>query len=51
MAMVVANFSRAETQELRRAVGMRRYWERMTNLERSTGIILAEALRVERPKA
>jgi error-prone DNA polymerase len=33
MAMVVANFSGAEADELRRAVGMRRSWERMKNLE------------------
>jgi error-prone DNA polymerase len=33
MAMVVANFSGAEAEELRRAVGMRRSWERMKNLE------------------
>jgi error-prone DNA polymerase len=33
MAMTVANFSRAEAEELRRAVGMRRSWERMKNLE------------------
>ncbi len=33
MAMVVANFSGAEAEELRRAVGMRRSWERMNNLE------------------
>ena len=31
--MVVANFSGAEAEELRRAVGMRRSWERMKNLE------------------
>jgi hypothetical protein len=29
MAMVVANFSGAAAEELRRAVGMRRSWERM----------------------
>jgi error-prone DNA polymerase len=34
MAMTVANFSGAEADELRRAVGMRRSWERMKNLER-----------------
>ncbi|MGC9197798.1 MAG: DNA polymerase III subunit alpha [Acidobacteriaceae bacterium] len=33
MAMVVANFTGAEAEELRRAVGMRRSWERMKNLE------------------
>ena len=33
MAMTVANFSGAEAEELRRAVGMRRSWERMKNLE------------------
>jgi error-prone DNA polymerase len=33
IAMVVANFSGAEAEELRRAVGMRRSWERMRNLE------------------
>jgi len=33
MAMVVANFSGSEADELRRAVGMRRSWERMKNLE------------------
>jgi error-prone DNA polymerase len=33
MAMVVANFTGAEARELRRAVGMRRSWERMKNLE------------------
>jgi error-prone DNA polymerase len=33
MAMVVANFSGAEADELRRAVGMRRSWERMKSLE------------------
>ena len=33
MAMTVANFSGAEAEELRRAVGMRRSWERMENLE------------------
>jgi len=33
MAMVVANFTGAEAEELRRAVGMRRSWERMRNLE------------------
>jgi error-prone DNA polymerase len=33
MAMVVANFSGAEAEDLRRAVGMRRSWERMKNLE------------------
>jgi error-prone DNA polymerase len=33
MAMVVANFTGAEADELRRAVGMRRSWERMQNLE------------------
>jgi len=31
--MVVANFSGSEAEELRRAVGMRRSWERMKNLE------------------
>jgi error-prone DNA polymerase len=33
IAMTVANFSGAEAEELRRAVGMRRSWERMRNLE------------------
>ncbi|MGH9615959.1 MAG: DNA polymerase III subunit alpha [Acidobacteriaceae bacterium] len=33
MAMAVANFTGAEAEELRRAVGMRRSWERMKNLE------------------
>jgi error-prone DNA polymerase len=33
MAMTVANFSGAEADELRRAVGMRRSWERMKGLE------------------
>lgn len=33
MAMIVANFSGAEADELRRAVGMRRSWGRMKNLE------------------
>src|ERR1700753_1126203 len=33
MAMVVANFTPAEADELRRAVGMRRSWEGMKNLE------------------
>jgi error-prone DNA polymerase len=33
MAMIVANFTGAEAEELRRAVGMRRFWERMKNLE------------------
>lgn len=33
MAMTVANFSGSEADELRRAVGMRRSWERMKNLE------------------
>ena len=33
MAMVVANFTGAEAEELRRSVGMRRSWERMKNLE------------------
>ena len=33
MAMTVANFTGAEAEELRRAVGMRRSWERMHNLE------------------
>ncbi len=33
MAMVVGNFSGADADELRRAVGMRRSWERMTNLQ------------------
>src|ERR1700677_4577815 len=33
MAMTVANFSGAEAEELRRAVGMQRSWERMKNLE------------------
>ena len=33
IAMTVADFSGAEADELRRAVGMRRSWERMKNLE------------------
>jgi error-prone DNA polymerase len=33
MAMVVANFTGSEAEELRRAVGMRRSWERMKKLE------------------
>jgi error-prone DNA polymerase len=33
MAMTVANFTGTEAEELRRAVGMRRSWERMKNLE------------------
>lgn len=33
MAMVAANFNGAQAEELRRAVGMRRSWERMQNLE------------------
>jgi error-prone DNA polymerase len=33
IAMTVANFSGAQAEELRRAVGMRRSWERMKNLE------------------
>jgi error-prone DNA polymerase len=33
MAMIVADFTGAEAEELRRAVGMRRSWERMKNLE------------------
>jgi len=33
MAMIVANFSGAEADELRRAVGMRRSWDRMKDLE------------------
>jgi error-prone DNA polymerase len=33
IAMTVANFTGAEADELRRAVGMRRSWERMRNLE------------------
>jgi error-prone DNA polymerase len=33
MAMTVADFTGAEAEELRRAVGMRRSWERMKNLE------------------
>jgi error-prone DNA polymerase len=33
IAMVVANFSGAQAEELRRAVGMRRSWERMKSLE------------------
>ena len=33
IAMTVADFSGAEADELRRAVGMRRSWERMRNLE------------------
>ena len=33
MAMIVANFTGSEAEELRRAVGMRRSWDRMNNLE------------------
>jgi error-prone DNA polymerase len=33
MAMTVAGFTGAEAEQLRRAVGMRRSWERMKNLE------------------
>jgi error-prone DNA polymerase len=33
MAMIIADFTGAEAEELRRAVGMRRSWERMKNLE------------------
>jgi error-prone DNA polymerase len=33
IAMILADFSGAEAEELRRAVGMRRSWERMKNLE------------------
>ena len=33
MAMTVAGFTGTEAEELRRAVGMRRSWERMKNLE------------------
>lgn len=33
MAMKIANFTGAEADELRRAVGMRRSWERMNKLE------------------
>jgi error-prone DNA polymerase len=33
IAMTVANFTGAEAEELRRAVGMRRSWQRMKNLE------------------
>jgi error-prone DNA polymerase len=33
MAMTVADFTGAEAEELRRAVGMRRSWKRMKNLE------------------
>ncbi len=33
MAMIVADFTGAEAEELRRAVGMRRSWERMKSLE------------------
>ena len=33
IAMTVTNFSGAEAEELRRAVGMRRSWERMKNPE------------------
>jgi error-prone DNA polymerase len=33
IAMVMADFTGAEAEELRRAVGMRRSWERMRNLE------------------
>src|ERR1700734_3202718 len=35
MAMTVVNFTGAEAEELRRAVGMRRSWERMNKLEAS----------------
>ncbi len=38
MAMIVANFSGAEADELRRAVGMRRSWERMKIWRRSLGL-------------
>jgi error-prone DNA polymerase len=33
MAMIIANFSGAEAEQLRRAVGMRRSWDRMKTLE------------------
>jgi error-prone DNA polymerase len=33
MAMIAGNFSGADADELRRAVGMKRSWERMKNLE------------------
>jgi error-prone DNA polymerase len=33
IAMTIADFSGAEAEELRRAVGMRRSWDRMRNLE------------------
>jgi error-prone DNA polymerase len=33
MVMAVANFSAADADELRRAIGMRRSWQRMKNLE------------------
>ena len=33
IAMTIANFSGAEAEELRRAVGMRRSWQRMNRLE------------------
>jgi hypothetical protein len=33
IAMTVANFTGAEAEELRRAVGMRRSWQRMKDLE------------------
>src|SRR5581483_4858805 len=33
IAMTVASFSGAEAEELRRAVGMRRSWQRMKDLE------------------
>src|SRR6195952_2668920 len=33
MAMTVGNFSGSEAEELRRAVGMRRSWQRMEQLE------------------
>jgi error-prone DNA polymerase len=33
IAMTIANFSGSEAEQLRRAVGMRRSWERMENLE------------------
>ena len=33
MVMAIANFSASDADELRRAVGMRRSWQRMKNLE------------------
>jgi error-prone DNA polymerase len=42
MAMVVGNFSGADADELRRAVGMRRSWERMKNLEAKFRVGMAQ---------